>query len=50
MSDILTREELDRLWKEYHEFCRYATRTREVKGISAPDFLGWLEGKLESKE
>lgn len=43
----MNREELDKIWKLYAEFCITAHQTQTRNSESAPDFLGWLERKLE---
>lgn len=44
---VVTEEFVKKVWKKYAEFTWIASKTRDMQGHSAPDFLGWLENERE---
>jgi len=45
-----SKEILKQIWRNYKIFCKEASITFNMKGDSAPDFLGWLEKHINKDE
>lgn len=45
-NKTMTAEELASLWEIYRKYCTVASYTHTLSNVSVPDFLGWLQQKV----